>query len=91
MPSKVNSAPPLIKLHLAIPFFEELEARGIDTQVIFDEMDLNQELLYSEETFVTAIVMYKFLEKCSEVSVDPFLGVVVEKRVYAPYKAMILG
>jgi AraC-like DNA-binding protein len=81
MPAKTISAPPLIKLHLAIPFFEELEARGIDTQVIFDVMDLNQELLYSEETFVTAIVMYKLLEKCSEVGADPFLGVVVGEKL----------
>ena len=64
------SSLPLVRLVSAHPILDELDKRGITTDVVLDSVGLSREALVDPDTFVHASVMYQFLEASAEAAGD---------------------
>ena len=73
----MQTALPLIRLSLLIPFVETLRDRGIDAAEAFRDQTLSVDSVYAPDTFLPAQVVYSLLEALAEAADDPYLGVTV--------------
>ena len=73
----MQTALPLIRLSLLIPFVETLRDRGIDAAEAFRDQTLSVDSVYAPDTFLPAQVVYSLLEALAEVGDDPYLAVTV--------------
>lgn len=72
---------PLVRLSLAIPFLEELERRGVDSEAAVSGAALSVRTIRTPETFVPASVMYSLLEALAHAAGDPYLAVRVAETM----------
>lgn len=61
---------PLVRLISAHPIMNEMDRRGLPTDVVLDSVGLTREALLNPDTFVHAMVMYQFLEAAAEAASD---------------------
>ncbi len=70
-----NSALPLVRLGLILPFVEELDRRRINTDAVLATNGLTRQTVIDTRVFVPAIVVHRFLEDAAHAASDPHLGV----------------
>ena len=79
--AKFSKAPPLIKLHLALPFIMELEARGLGCESTLSQFNLSRAQMNDEAVFVSAATMYRMLDALADLGKDPGLAVNIGERL----------
>ena len=72
---------PLIRLSAANPFLLELRDRRLPVAQLLREMDLPERIPASDELFVSSNVMYRIVEKSSEIAGDPHFGFTIGQKL----------
>ena len=72
---------PLVRLSAANPFLLELQRRKLAVAGLLRELDLPDNIPASNELFVASDVMYRIVEKSSELADDPYLGFTIGQQV----------
>jgi AraC-like DNA-binding protein len=72
---------PLIRLSAANPFLLELRRRKARFAELLREMDLPETVPASSELFVSSHVMYRIVERSSEIADDPYFGFTVGQKI----------
>jgi AraC-like DNA-binding protein len=72
---------PLIRLSAANPFLLELQSRKLRVAELLREMDLPETVPASSELFVSSHVMYRIVERSSEIADDPYFGFIVGQKI----------
>jgi len=73
--STTKTGLPLVRLHLIMPFLDELERRQIDPKPALLTQNLTRESANSQDIFVPAQVMYNTVEALAKTANDPYLGI----------------
>ena len=76
-----NIGLPLVRLHLIMPFLDELERRRIDPSPALLAQGLTRESANNQDIFVPAQVMYSTVEALAETANDPYLGISIGARL----------
>ena len=72
---------PLVRLGAANPFLIELQRRKLAVADLLRDLDLPENIPASNELFVSSDVMYRIVEKSSELADDPYLGFTIGQKV----------
>ena len=72
---------PLVRLGAANPFLLELQRRELPVAEFLRELDLPENIPASNELFVSSDVMYRIVEKSSELADDPYFGFTIGQKV----------
>jgi AraC-like DNA-binding protein len=64
---------PLVRLSLLLPFVEELDRRGLETNAVLKASGLVRDALFDHDVFVPPIVVHRFLEDAARAAGDPYL------------------
>jgi AraC-like DNA-binding protein len=85
-----KSAPPLVRLQLALPFIQELERLGVSTATVLQQQGLARSSLEDANLFISVNVIHRLLEDCSAAASDPYLGARVgEKLDYSQWSPLV--
>ena len=72
-----RSSIPLVRLSLLLPFVEELDRRGLNSNAALAGNGLVRNTLMDYSVFVPVVVIHRFLEDAAEIAEDPHFGVAV--------------
>jgi len=72
---------PLVRLGAANPFLLELQSRELPVVEFLRELDLPENIPASNELFVSSEVMYRIVEKSSELADDPHFGFTIGQKI----------
>lgn len=85
-----KSAPPLVRLQLALPFIQELERLGFSASKVLQLQGLARSSLQDTNLFVSVNVIHRLLEDCSAAASDPYLGARVGEQLdYSQWSPLV--
>lgn len=72
---------PLVRLNLIVPFINELDRRGVNTNAVLATSSLVRETVLDVSVFVPPIVIHRFLEDAAYAAQDPYFAVRVGEKL----------
>lgn len=88
--SPSQSALPLVRLQLALPFIQELERLGINTDTVLQHQGLVRSSVEDPNLFISVNIIHRLLEGCAAAASDPYLGTRVGEQLdYSQWSPLV--